>query len=366
MDKRILLAGAAALTFSGVILALRDTGSVPAPAVADRPAGELAPDELARLGIHTEAAVVADAVPLASVPAQVSLPPEARVAVTSPFAGVITQLLVIPGQQVTRGQALAMVHAAEPVQFGAELTRAEADLPVLRASATRLGQLAREGIIAPARAEEAQAALRRGEASVAEQRRLLAMAGAAASGSVTLRAPIDGRLASVAVETGQSIGNAAAPFIVENISALRLELQLPERLAGKVRPGMEVEVPVEGGSTVVRGKVLSVAASLDPQTHSLAARATLATGALLVPGKAVTVVIRDGSRRDGLSVSSTAVTRIGNDDCVFVHDGRRFVRRVVKVAAEAGGRSFVTAGLHPGEKVAMSGVAELKSLLSGQ
>ena len=175
MDKRIIGVAAAVIIVSGAFYALRSPGADPAPAAVDRLAGELAPDQVARLGIRTEAAVPGT-LPVATVPAQVSLPPEARVAVTSPFAGVVTQVLVIPGQQVARGQALALVRAAEPVQFGAELARAEADLPVLRASAARLSQLAREGIIAPARADEAQAALRRGEATAAEQQRLLAMA----------------------------------------------------------------------------------------------------------------------------------------------------------------------------------------------
>jgi hypothetical protein len=58
---------------------------------------------------------------------------------------------------------LAVVRAAETVQYGAALARSQAELPVVAANAARMGQLSREGIIAPARADEAHAALARGK-----------------------------------------------------------------------------------------------------------------------------------------------------------------------------------------------------------
>lgn len=368
MNKRPLLAAGAAvlvvLGFAGARMWWGADPSVPPPTA---PKGELSAAQLQRMGIRIEPASAAQAMPLGTVPAQVSLPPQARVAVTSPFAGVVTQVLVSAGQQVAQGQALAVVRAAEPVQFGAELARAQADLPVLRANAARLGQLAREGIIAPARADEAQAALQRGQASVAEQQRLLAMAGASRNGTVTLRAPIAGRLAMVGVDAGAAVGNGAAPFVVENLSALRLDMQVPERLAGQLRAGMAVTVAASDApaGAQVKGRILGVAASLDPQSRSVPATAALEPGAALVPGKGVMVTV-SGSGGAGVSVPSAAVTRIGDEDCLFVRRGNSFERRQITVAAQANNRAYISAGLKPGEQVAVSGIAELKSLMAEQ
>jgi cobalt-zinc-cadmium efflux system membrane fusion protein len=116
-------------------------------------------DQIARLGIVLAPVVASSAMPVGTVPGVVSLPPDARVAVTTPFAGTVVKVMVIQGQAVTRGQALAVVRAAEAVQFGAALARSNAALPVAAAQAARMEQLAREGIIAPARAEEARANL---------------------------------------------------------------------------------------------------------------------------------------------------------------------------------------------------------------
>jgi cobalt-zinc-cadmium efflux system membrane fusion protein len=371
MDRKLVIGGAAALLIVGAMgYYVFAPSSTPEQEVAEAPdgaPGALSAEQVKKLGIKTEAATQSDAVPLGTVPAQVSLPPSARVAVTTPFGGTATQVMVLQGELVRRGQPLAVVRAAEPVQFSADLARARADLEVDRAKAERLDMLAREGIVAGARADEAKAALRRSEATVSENRRLLSLAGAGRDGTVTLRAPISGRVANVSIETGEPVGGDMAPFVIENTAALTLDLQLPERLAGQVQPGMEVSVPRAGGSkTAAKGTILSVGASLDPMTRSIAAKAKLDSPEGLMPGQSVMAIVSGvaGSKRAGISVPSQAVTRIGGQDVVFVREGEGFTRRNVTVAADAGGRAIISSGLKAGEQVATSGVAELKSLFA--
>lgn len=315
----------------------------------------LTPAQQAKLGITLAAAQGESALPLGTVPGVVTLPPEARVAVTTPFAGTVTRVLVIAGQAVSKGQVLAMVRAAEAVQFGAALARSQAQLPVAQARSARLSQLAAEGIIAPARADEARAALAAEQATVAEHRRLLALAGASGDGTIMLRAPIAGIVASVGVETGGAVGTA--PFVIENTAHLRLDLQIPEGLAAQVRPGMAVRVEQDGA--VVSGRLLSVGASIDPMTRAVAAKAHLDGGAL-APGKGVMAVIAGGG--SGVSVPAAAVARIEGVDQVFVRQGKGLRRVPVTVAGQIGGRAFIAAGLKPGEQVVVTGVADLKSI----
>ncbi len=372
MDRKILAGGAAALIVIAAGYAWL-TPSGPEEVAQAEPQGDgtLSAEQIAQLGITVENSVAADAVPLGSVPALVSLPPQARVAVTTPFPGVAVRVLAIEGEAVRRGQALAQVRSADPVQFSGDLARAQADLSYEQARADRLAKLADEGVVAGVRADEAQAAASRTRATIAENNRLLAMAGAGRDGTATLRAPISGRVAQVNIETGEAVGGDMAPFVIENTAALRLDLQVPERLAGKVKTGMPVTLTLPGSSEVA-GRILSVGASLDPQTRSVPARASIPAVPGLVPGQSVMAVIADpaGSDQTGVSVPSAAVTRIGGQDYVFVRgasgDGVAFARRKVIVAADAGGRAIISGGLKAGEPVAISGVAELKSLLGGE
>ena len=372
MDKRILAGAGALLAIVAVGSWVWFGGNAPQDqeqASPSAPAGELTAEQFEQLGIRTEAARDAGALPLGTVPGQVTLPPDARVAVTAPFAGAAVRLFVIEGQKVRRGQPLGVIRAAQSVEYGAALSRSQAELGLAEARAKRLNQLAEEGIVAGARADEANAQLRQAQASVAENRRLLALGGAGPDGTMTLRAPIAGRVAHVAIETGGPVDGMTAPFVIENTSAYRLDLQLPERIAQHVRPGMGVEVKLpsagkDGEPLTVSGSILSVAASLDPMTRSVMAKASIASAPGLVAGKGVMVVIKGSGATGGTSVPSVAVTRIDGQDYVFVSDGPRFSRRKVTVAAEAGGRSVIGEGLKPGERVAVNGVAELKAMLA--
>lgn len=358
------------------------------PNAATQSALSLSPQQIAALGIGFAPAQAASALPLGSVPATITLPPAARVAVTTPYPGTLVRLLVIEGQSVRAGEALGVVKAAQSVQFSGALARSRAELPMLAAQAARLSQLAAEGIIAPARADEARASLRAAQATLAENQRLLAMGGAgSADGTITLRAPIAGRVAAVSAQTGAMVGDGAAPFLVENTSQFQLDLQIPERLAHKARKGAIVDVLLDG--VAGRGVILSVAPSIDPQTRALAAKASLNWPAGLpasaVPGKNLQATLRNAGERAGdsaasdagapaLTVPLAAITRLGDQDVVFVRlpadpvarSAIRLRATPVVVAGEAGGMAFIQQGLRAGTPVAISGIAELKSLSAGQ
>lgn len=330
----------------------------------DAAAGEADAPAAAQAMIETFVAEATGSIPLGTVPAVVTLPPEARVAVTSPFPGSAVRVLVIEGQGVSRGQPLAVVRAAEPMRIGADLSRAASEVQLAEARAARLTQLAEEGIIAQARADEANAQLAQARATLAENRRLASYAGSGPDGSMTLRAPIAGRVSHVGVETGGPVDGMTAPFVIEATSAYRLDLALPERLGRQVRPGMavEVELPLGNGETmIVGGQVLSVAPSIDPQTRSIMAKASIGAAPGLVPGQNVSVRIAANSNEPGIAVPSRSVTLIGGEPHVFVRDGDAFAPRAVEIAAEAGDRTILSGGLASGETVAASNIAELKA-----
>lgn len=327
--------------------------------------GDLSAEQIKRMGIVTAVASEASGAELGVVPGVVTLPPDARVAVTAPFGGTVLRLFVVDGQAVTKGQALAVVRSIEPVQYGAAMARGEAQLAVARANAERTGQLAKEGIIAGARADEARAALREAEVAVAENRRILAQSGANSGGEVTLRAPITGKVAAVAVQTGGPVDGLTAPFVIENTSAFMLDLQIPERLAGKVRPGMAVAL-AGGPDAQAEGRIISVGGSIDAETRALVAKASIGVSPLLVSGKGVSVVLKGAEVVAGVGVPAEAVSQMGGKDVVFVATPKGFARREVTVAGRGAERVTLASGLKPGERVATSGLAELKVLLGSE
>jgi len=373
MDRaKILYATLAALAIVAAFAGYRLLGGSGQPdgagqETADMPvaAGALSAQQLRRLGVQTVAAEAAMDVPLGTVPAAITLPPEAQVAVTAPFDGTIVRLHVIQGQQVSAGQALATVRSREPLQYGAELARAQARLGLAEASAARTRQLVQEGIVAGARADEMNAAIRVARTDVAENARILRQAGASASGEVTLRAPIGGRVAAMTAQVGGPVMATSAPFVIENSAAFTLDMQLPERLAGQVRPGMRIAVPATGAMPELTGSILSLGSSLDPATRSIIAKARIDGTPPLVAGKSVMVVIHHDSAQPGVSVPSRAMTTIDGKPHLLLQTDKGFTPRAVTVAGQSGDRTILSDGLKPGDKVAVSGISELKMLLAG-
>jgi cobalt-zinc-cadmium efflux system membrane fusion protein len=152
--KTILAAGGALVLAGGGWWLLAPHGQAPtaseAPdavgAAAVRPDGLLlvAPAKARALGIVTAPAQPASEVPLADLPVTIAPPPNARVAVAATLPGTVLRTLVVEGDSVSRGQALAVVASRDVMTLSADLARANARAGVARSSAARLNQLSRE------------------------------------------------------------------------------------------------------------------------------------------------------------------------------------------------------------------------------
>jgi len=87
-NKILVLAFATVLVAAGIYYAFAGdtaTDSDPSAAATTAKPGTISAARIEKLGIRIVAARTADAVPLGTVPAMVSLPPEARVEVAAPL-----------------------------------------------------------------------------------------------------------------------------------------------------------------------------------------------------------------------------------------------------------------------------------------
>ncbi|OQW75412.1 MAG: efflux transporter periplasmic adaptor subunit [Proteobacteria bacterium ST_bin14] len=343
--------------------------AAPTTQTATRPARQspgmiaMTDDQIARLGIKLAPAIRADLAPLASLPAMIVPPPNARVAVAATFPGVVTRTLVIEGQAVRRGQALAIIASRDVLMMGAELARSQARLGYAQSNAGRLGQLSREGVIAGSRADEARATLREAQVDVSEKRRILALANASGgSGNYTLVAPISGRVTTASLQAGSPVDGTSAPYVIDAATAYEIEAQLPERLVGSVRPGMEVRL--DGGAG---GTVTSVGATIDPMTRSamlkakIAATPGLAT-ATMAAGKATTITLFAPAPIGAVGVPAAALIKQSGADIVFVRSRTGFAVRRVSSGSGSEGTVVILSGLSVGDRVVITGTSELKSL----
>lgn len=319
---------------------------------------ELNQSEIEGFGLRFVAATAAQEYLLATLPAVIAPPPNARIAVAATFPGVVLQTLAVEGDMVRRGQGLAVIASRDILALASDLAQAQARLAVAKADAERQAVLSEEGIVAGARAEEAKAELQRARAEVNEMSRVLAAVSAdGAKGTYTLTAPIDGVVAVSKIETGEPIEGMVAAFVVDATDRYEVQAQVPERLVGKIEPGMRVAL--DGG---VEAKVTSVGRVIQPETRSVLMKAAVTPGAQLVAGRTAMVGVYSPAPKGAVSVPRAAVANLGGIDAVFVRAKGSVIVRKVNTGPALGDRTVILSGLKVGEQIAVSNLSELKSL----
>lgn len=310
-----------------------------------------------------------------------------------PYSGQVTDVYVQAGAQVSPGQPLLKVRTSDVVDARNTLFGADAQ----QASAMAQAKLAQGNL---ARAEQvyktaggalkdyqqaqndnaaAQANLRSAQSALAAARDKLAvfgktggeigrLEGARDIGGIhaetVFHAPIAGVIAQRAVSTGQFVqsGGSTPVLTIANPSRVWLVAQLAESEASAVHlgDGVDVTVPALGGR-VFHATVDNVAQQLDPTTHRLPVRATIANpDRALKPQMFANFTIRHAigvtNKADGVTVPAEAVIHEGDAARVWISQGHgRLVSRDVTVGDSSGGRVRITSGLKPGEMIAAKG-----------
>ena len=363
----------AALALTGLLLACSKP-ETPAPSVPDPTvAGELITfpgnQDPATLRIGVVASPGEHPVLL---PGRLAWDEDHTARVYAPYAGRIERLLVAVGDRVKRGQALAVLSSADIGSAQADLHKAEADLALTRGSVARAKDLVEGGVIARKDLDQAQADLARSSAEASRARARLAQYGVAAtSGAVTqslnLSAPLDGlvvdRNSNPGAEVRPDVAGTAL-FILSNPATLWASIDVGENQLALLKPGQTIQLSTAAWPDQrFAATVLGLAASVDPASRTVKARARVANpdGKL----KAEMFVSAEIAVAGGLPlVPADAVFLRGETSAVFVPKGAgRFERRMVQVRPAGPKFLQVVAGLAAGDKVVVGGALYLNQLL---
>ena len=292
--------------------------------------------------------------------------------VLAPISGPVTSILVQPGDQVRKGQALAYVSSPDFASAVADFRKSDATARNARRVADLDSQLFRNDAIARRDMEQAQtdaisdeadrdAALQRLEAMGADAATLAALRAGRPLDAThgVIRAPIAGTLVERLVTPGQLLEAGATPcFTVADISTVWVMANVFESDLGSVRAGDVATVTTNASAQPFTGRVDNIAALVDPDTKATAVR-------ILVPNRErllkkdmyVSVGIRSRREGTGLLVPVSAVLRDeDNQPFVFVEDtSGGYERRTVQLGSRIDERYDITHGLKSGDRVVSEG-----------
>jgi cobalt-zinc-cadmium efflux system membrane fusion protein len=355
----------------------------PSPAGSFRPTAE----QLAHLQIQP---VATGSDPLTvNATGTISVDEDHSTPVVLPYSGQVGDVLVQAGQRVTRGQALLKIASPDFVEarntlFSAAAARATAiaQLKIAQENEKRQAAIYQSagGALKDFRQAEndlvgAQSNERSADAALGAARDKLSLLGKSpdevqrleAAGEVagiysqtTYHAPVSGTIASRDVAPGQyvSAGGDKPVLVIADLTRVWLVAQVSEGDAAAVHLGDPVDVttPAYPGR-IFHAVIDNIGASLDPQTHRLPVRATVANpDEALKPEMFASFSIRRTHETSATLVPASAVIHEGDSARVWVIDRNGLLTaRPVVVSDSAKGEVSISAGLHPGERIVTSG-----------
>lgn len=301
---------------------------------------------------------------------------EKRVArVGTTVSGRVTEIKVLRGDQVKKGDVLAMIHS--PVLAEAQLAylQAQSQYDLSRKAAARAQLLFKEGVIAAAEQQRRESELVSSEAewqAARDRMHILGMTDADIKQlersrkiqSITaLRAPIDGVVIDRKVSQGQVLEPADLAYTIADLSQIWVVGEVPERYSSEMYREKAVTVTIPALAGEERKTQLSyVADTVTPQTRTLRVRAVLDNrDGRLKPDMLATLII-EGKAKKRLAIPETAIVREENSDKVFVQVAQgQFELISVKLGEEENGLRPVESGLKQGQEIVSDGVFYLNA-----
>jgi cobalt-zinc-cadmium efflux system membrane fusion protein len=328
----------------------------------------LTPRQIARAGIEVVSPTIGGNGGAIELPALLESDPQSTRIVAATVPGRIVELRHNLGDSVRRGETLAVLESREAAGLQAEVQRAAAGAELTRTTLARDESLYAKGFRPLREVQISRAAARQADVALRLAREQVAASGARGGSynRIVIAAPISGRIIARKAVLGQNFAADAADtelFRIAQLDRLSVTLSLSPADAGRVRPGMTVQVTASGRSQSAR--VSFVSPALDAETRQVPAIAMLDNRAgQWRAGEPVTASIQlDGSSDATIRVPSTAVQTVEGKTVVFVRIDDGFRAVPVQLGRQDGALVVVTGGLTGRERIAAANSFTLKSTL---
>lgn len=293
--------------------------------------------------------------------------------VVSLVGGIVRKIGAELGQNVSRGQTLAVVFSDELSEVQSRYVSAAAELDEHHKHHLRTARLVEIGAASREEYEQATTKLKSAESDVAALRQKLLLLGVAPqrvnglrssaqiTSEVSLPSPVAGTVTSRTANPGEVIEANKELLRVTDLSSVWVIGQLYEKDLGRVRTGSGASITSDAyPGKIFRGKISYVDPRLDAQTRTAQVRIELANpGQLLKLGMFVNIAFATIGGAEGVSpaIPTSAVQSINNQQIVFVATSNPnvFILRAVRLAPESGNRFSVLEGLRVGERIVTEG-----------
>ena len=258
------------------------------------------------------------------------------------------------GQQVSKGAVLVELRNTEQ---DAGIAQADARVVQAKRAYDRYKALGEQGFASKAAIDQYEAAYRTAQADLAAAR--------ARMNDRVIRAPFAGVVGLSDVAPGALVNPGAPIVTLDDISAIRVDFQVPERYLAQLREGQPIVATVDAypGETI-GGRIAKLDTRVDERTRAITARAEFPNpDRRLKPGMLVRVGISRGQRQS-LSAPESAVSVQGDSAFVYVVQsaGQRTMaeQRPIVTGARQQGFVEIMDGVRAGERIVADGLNKIQ------
>lgn len=241
--------------------------------------------------------------------------------ITTEVAGKVAEIVFNAGAHVEAGDLLVKLDTSTE---RAELRSLEAQLEKARSDEDRARQLVDRGFISEAALQQTTTDAKNLQAQVEQQRTRIR--------KKTIRAPFSGKLGIRQISPGELISPGTPIVILQSISPIFVNFNLPEHTFSKVSPGQTIEINVSAyPDRIFEGKISAINPKVSEKTRNFTVQALLLNEeARLQPGMFADVTIDLGAQRKVIVIPVSAVTFNAYGESVF------FVRQSAQQTNQSG------------------------------
>jgi len=262
-----------------------------------------------------------------------------RAAIAAKVTGVVTEVPVVLGSRVNKGELLVKISARE---IAAQLNQAQARLNQAERNLSREKKLLKKNATTAETVKSMQDQYAVANAAMQGARTML--------GYVTITAPFSGVITEKNVHAGDLATPGTVLLRMENDQNMQAVCAVPESLVLQVAPGQTLTVTIPTAGLTINGKVAQVAPSADPTSRTAPVTIDLLYNEKLRTGQFARVKL-PGQAKTSLFVPDGSVLPKGQMERVFVAAGNKAHLRLVRTGMRQDGLTEIVAGLNPGETV---------------
>lgn len=327
---------------------------------------EMSPEQIKTAGIVTATAGQAAIRTELVLPGEVRFNEDRTAHVVPRVAGVVESVAASLGEDVKKGQSLAVIASAELADLRSAALAAGKRLELARITYEREKKLWEQKISAQQDYLQAEQAYREAQIESQASRSKLTALGADISGGAVnryvLRAPFTGVVVEKHLAQGEAVKEDANVFTISDLSTVWVNISVTPKDLPTVRVGQAVTVRSAAGGPSVTGKVSYVGNLLGEQTRSASARVVIDNpGLAWRPGLFVNVAVVSGQKDATVAVANDAIQSLEGKTVVFVKDAKGFQARAVTTGVSDGKLTEILDGLPAGSAYVTTGSFVVKA-----